>query len=354
MRSYLKCLLLFLLMSLSMSCNRIDDFDVLSFDDTPHSWEKELLSIMNGNQGVLNSSGLELIDYRPLKGIDYSSDDVLCKGTSMIPAYMGDISQFRLMPYGFVQNDTTMMHMRTSYIEQYVDSLCNRNTEYTAVELTWDYDGRTCKSIALFNKLTGELEYDNILTNIVSVKVLEKDTPQRMISLGEHTPASGFVACNSGGEEVQFYAYLPPGRLDGVYKLFASAGCFWYAYGNWINESGQLRFQYTHLSYYRADYGFDINDNTFYDAYNCHLKVVNEYVDMSGGDSIYFTYLIWAGIDDPTVSPPQNGTVQNYVLPYTGKHYITSYCGITKTWTDGYAKTVKIRPTQQNHIIYIK
>lgn len=172
----MKKVIFLLLVSLILnSCSNsfipeFNDYDILQIGnidqiERKYDWRSELSSICKEHETVLKKSGLQLKGFSEIYKDCLSHNEILNQN-SLFPAYYKADSLI-LMPYEWLKSDTTTTHVKINCITNYIDSLLHTEVSYKYVSLKWNYKGHCFESIALFNSITGELEYDNILFNLI-------------------------------------------------------------------------------------------------------------------------------------------------------------------------------------------
>ena len=156
-----------------MLCSCTSDYglDVLGLEDFSMSPEKSIASFLSDSNEILTKSGLTLVKNTELstsQKIDietFFNSDFNC-----YPVYSRDLKFMKLENLDFIKSDTSTIHFKYEYLRSYVDSLLDNRKNLVIRELTWNYRGETIKTIGLFNRFSGEMEYDNVLFNLISQK----------------------------------------------------------------------------------------------------------------------------------------------------------------------------------------
>lgn len=63
----------------------------------------------------------------------------------------------------------------TTAVKDKINSLLDNADDYDVIQLTWSYKTDSFNSLSLFNKRTGELEYDNMLFNMSNLSKYNRD-----------------------------------------------------------------------------------------------------------------------------------------------------------------------------------
>lgn len=288
-----------------VSCTNIADIDILDIGSEQRTWKQELSDIISENAQVLQNSGLTLKSYRNLGNATFDASEFFEESTGQYPVYTGSLDKFTLMPYSFVAEDTVTMHFKMDHLKKHVaETLADRH--YTAVLLTWEKDGQTLQTTALFNTETGELEYDNILFNLITAEVRSSEDAPRLLTAAEGGNINGSqfesICCyNSAGTAV------------------AGVTLTWQEHGYWklndifsVSDSTKVigvRYEYVHQS---VDHHFEhwsgINPGSY-----SEITTFYDFIDYSTQYYGMYKYILWAGywdmrptsLDDYTLSPGQ-------------------------------------------------
>lgn len=309
--------------------NSIDD-DMLVISGQI-GWKNELYSILEDNKDQISESELSLLDIKLHNSVVLTVDDFFNK-ESLFPVYINNLyERFELMPFYFLETDTLTTHYKADYLVEMVNLLLE-DDNHDIVELNWLHKNNKFSSIALFNKQSGELEYDNVLFNIISQnQKLLKGTLTRAETAPNNPYASDYdiVQCYSSDN-----------------TMVASAWINWYEYGK----------------YYKSNPIYDLMDSTMVVGYNyefhhnrliCNfgdwkfnnasaVSTIKEYVDNCSSNTINFTYCLWAG---PTSEKPYNPLSiyipeQNSMVDLN--QYSSYYGGFR---IDGIVRNVYIKPS---------
>lgn len=153
------------LLGLNACTKEKEDMDILDFD-SKYDWQQELNYLLMENKMLFNNSKLiflkaEPIVYEKLDSLSFFNEETL------IPTYINCTEKFELLPLDYIREDSLTKHVKFDYINRKVNNLLKTDS-FDAIELHWDFNGHQTKTIALFNKKTHELEYDNILFNVIN------------------------------------------------------------------------------------------------------------------------------------------------------------------------------------------
>ena len=303
--------------------NSIDD-DMLVISGQI-GWKNELYSILEDNKDQISESELSLLDFKLHNSVVLTVDDFFNK-ESLFPVYINNLyERFELMPFYFLETDTLTTHYKADYLVEMVNLLLEEDN-HDIVELNWLHKNNKFSSIALFNKQSGELEYDNVLFNIISQnQKLLKGTLTRAETVPINPYAIGYdiVHCYSSDN-----------------TMIASAWINWYEYGKFYKSSPVYSQEDSSIIGYKYKYQHDrlicnFDEWRFNNA--TAISVVKECDDHCSGNTINFTYCIWVGptIDKPNdpinqYPPTQNGIVDisTYSIYYGGFRTEGRVCNI--------------------------
>lgn len=189
---------LFLVLPIICSCESADDFDVLDLGYKSYSQNKlseyALFDLIDDNRAVLDTSGLSLVGTKTLENYNLSLSTFFNDKYNIYPIYNRDMKKFHLVSMDFFKSDTVLIHFKYDYLQSYVDSLLKSKTSYIVKELTWNYESKRFKTIALFDRYSGELEYDNVLFNTFKTSI--PNSVKRLLTRSEGGHASN-VECIS-------------------------------------------------------------------------------------------------------------------------------------------------------------
>lgn len=270
------------------SCSMEESLDVLNLGFEPtalkklktQSWSYELNNLLNSNEETFNTLGLHLINYEIDKDESNQRNSII-DSTSLLPIYYRADSII-LAPLSWVIDDTLTLHVKANLLFGYVDSLL-QNVDYQCIKLSWGYKDQIFSSMALFNKWTGELEYDNILFNLVkyneSSKVFMNSNFRITLSRTEYPQENTAMS----GSVVQHRSFFPFETTTATFtwrELGTEATLYHVTNGDtvWYKE-------YLHA-------GFDVN----YNVTNGNGDFA--YIDCTNRTSIKLKFVFWYGSND--------------------------------------------------------
>lgn len=166
MRVLRKCLFPFMavLLLVSSSCSS-DDYELYKENGKTETWEYELRNIVSDFGFLFENSGVKFLQAEELRHrvdtLDFINEE------TCYPVCIRNLYNFFLLrSLDFVINDTISIHMPSDNIKDMVSSIVENQDKYDFIRLTWLYCNKKFETVAVFDKLNGEIVYDNILTNI--------------------------------------------------------------------------------------------------------------------------------------------------------------------------------------------
>jgi len=203
-----------------MLCSCTSDYglDVLGLEDFSMSPEKSIASFLSDNSITFSKNGLSLICTEEYRGSKRLSADVLLNNEyDCYPIYSSNMNSMKLVPLSHFMTDTVSLHYKYEYLLSYVDSLLNNSNKLEFKELTWEYNDKRIKTIAIFDLLTGEILYDNIMYNLFSQKSLNSKVVKKLTRSENPNEASNVeqVIFNIGSH---YATYTVSWRITGEYQ----------------------------------------------------------------------------------------------------------------------------------------
>ena len=243
-------------------------------------------------------------------------------------------SVFTVVTYSELVKDSSYYCFDTTVVFSKINDLLIHADDYDVVELSWQSGSNTYSSLAFFNKLTGELEYDNMLYNMSTMSRYEKEGFSRALAMSE----SQIVRSGS-----DYASYKDPYND----LLLAKSGYSWNVHGTWRYRITDIEEDDDNYYYYGySTFSMDYVDLNTIDYSIGNGQVYHEAVDSSVRDSweYNFHYAIWAG--------PYGGFD---ILNGTGKpfHLETEQnADFQKRFTVGEGRIVHMRETIPPSTIY--
>lgn len=320
-----KKLILTLTIGLSViSCSNDYEF----FDDgwESQSWETSLNQMVSQNVSLYSNSDLFLKDYQEIN-INSLDSTSFINIDAKFPVLTGN--HICLVPFAFIDFDTTMCHVKAFHIKNLIRYSMDHKSELTAVKLTWESQDGSFTSIALFDKKTGQLVYDNILYNTIttdngSINNFRKFKLTRSENTGTGLDIGSESATFNGSDIISYGSgYI---QID------------WTCYGNW-----QVKCTYDYdMQSYRYDYTWVTSyidwwwtSNNPYGQYNIATDARWVREETNPSDWKYkIKYYMWIGTQD---NPKVIG------LAYTDDQEIYQY-----SFGYGRVKTYSENPTRSS------
>lgn len=328
--SFIVCFLF--AMVLFTSCS-VGDYDILEVTNSvpEKSWNEELSLLLKDNASTLSSSGISLKKARYVENANLSIDDFFGGDADCYPVYSSDLSRFDLKSFDYIEQDTSTMHYKTSYLKSYVDSLLRDNNS-DVVELVWSTEDGSFHSFALIDSNTGEIQYENVLFNMLSFSSEETGLSKQTLTRTEGAWAN---AIQTGHDEICCVNVLS-------HEPVARVTLDWAEFGDWIQipiyngtDSSTVigfRYQYHHIS----------SDHRLIEwsgANSTAIPIVTSafFLDMSTSTYGLYKYMLWAGyyFSEPVIS--------NYPVTLT-----EPYCFPDDGTQTGFIKMVKVEPKKYN------
>lgn len=241
-----------LLIGLSIiSC--ANDYEFME-DYQSQDWESSLRQIVSENMMLYSNSDIYLKGYEKTD-INSLSQYSFINSESRYPVMTGN--KITLAPYEFIRFDTLMCHVKSSHIENIVNNSLNHKDELVAVELQWVVKDAQINTFALFDKESGELVYDNLLYNTITMDAVKMNRLRKHKLTRSETNGQGNSYHNGdyqGGVTIQgtdSFSYT-----DQYGNWIATIGCDWDETGYWALKISEVEgtnlycfeYEYEHLS----------------------------------------------------------------------------------------------------------
>ena len=159
------------LLGMNACTNGFEDMDILDYD-SKSDWQQELNYLLLENELLFSNSKLSFLKAEPIAFEELDSSSFFNEKT-LIPTYISGTEKFELLPLNYIKNDSLTKHVKYDFIHWKVNQLL-KSDSYVAVELYWDFNGHPTNTVAIFNKKSNELEYDNILFNVLNNNIKNK------------------------------------------------------------------------------------------------------------------------------------------------------------------------------------
>ena len=212
-------LLLVTVLTLSYSsCS--DDYGQwdLDSDSERGTWVLELHNIVSDFNFIFENSSVKFLEAKEMsRTVDTS--DFINEETSYPVCIRNLYNFFLLRSLDFVLNDTTSIHMPSANIKDMVSSIVENQDKYDFIRLTWLYCNKKFETVAVFDKLNGEIVYDNILTNI---PLSQMELPSRKTKLTRAEGGGGELETRIFYKDkltVDYLGYYFDYRIKGLCKV---------------------------------------------------------------------------------------------------------------------------------------
>lgn len=293
-----------------------------------YDWNQSLSMELSRNAISLSNSGVKFEKSTKLNSVDVDSCTFLDTKQNCFPVYHHFHNcRFNPVTFDYMKNDTTNFHIPANVIQTAVNNVVKEQYKYDFIKLEWSCDNTLFfYTIAAFDKSTGELVYDNLLTNISNYDSFAK---KAMLTRGERI--------DYYTDDETFYPYFPDQVefTDGNGLVLARRKISVVLKGSWVRsyylENGVPtrytdQFQYDHANINKTveKYTYNYNYSTIADVEN-NCAPYTSYIN--------FRVLIWAGPSSSSFSnmtfndvqyfnsSPSNGNLVYY--PYTAHLAIT-------------------------------
>ena len=288
-----------------------------AFDDDCN-WETTLNDIISDNDTSFGENHLKLIEAQVMKGMSIDSSLFFNGRYGYFPVFNKKDTIFEFIQYDEIDKENSEYSFDSDIVNTKINTILSNKERYDIIQLTWQYNGESFNTLALFNKKTGELEYDNLLFNMPLISKYDSNTFSMMLRSTESNLLS-----DTGEETVTFIVNSFPKAMS---KVEWSLAGYWSTYD--YNKDGYRYRSYTYhfLDITHIDTGWQ---NEGYDHYN------EFYLDTfyPNGPCI-FKICVWAGVTGGFNNDGQYGNI--YYQP-DGNIYSNDGVGT------GYIKTITQR-----------
>ena len=271
-----------------LCCSCSVDYLMPELTDSTQDWESTINQIIDENESTLLKNGVRLLSMKPLVVDSLEEHYFINESNSFFPIYNQDMSEFKIAPLEEVMRDTVGYHVKISIIQDKLSSLLNQGDKLIPVTLYWSNQEKEFTTVALFDAVSGELLYDNLLYNVVLVSTTTDDMLTPMMTSSEFE--NSFT---NGSDNVTYSINNVP---------IVSASINWQEYGHWTyydvlypyNDNEFIR-KYTY-QHERTEFVFGhyINPNYSQTEYHYGYGVDNR-VNNYSGHGYHFQYYLLAG-----------------------------------------------------------
>ncbi len=282
-----------------VSCSKDSDFFPSYADD--FNWESSLEEIMSDNKDIFEFNDIEITDVKLMKDLKLDSAIFFDSKYGFFPVYSKEDSVLEVIRYEEIDRRNEEYGYNEETVNKRIQKLIEHANDYDVIQLSWRYGTDTFKSLALFNKRTGELEYDNMLFNMATIAKYDAEK-FILIMRSSETPPSDF----SGSKTVRYYE-------NG--NVVASASLNWNVWGSWVGNT-VLSYEDEDYFYYTTFYTYSYNSGQINTSSTNENNNYGIFIDYRNNSVTYqpryeIEYALWAG--------PKNGFDDtNFTLHYMG------------------------------------
>lgn len=290
--NYLK---FFIFIALTGACS--NDLDFVPTSDSTLDWVESFNVITSDNNLTLSRNNLSIIQRKQIKGVLISEKYFFEDEYAYLPVYLLDNTKFSLKQIDTIKKDTSIVSLQ--HLEKIKTKVCeiiDTQESFDFVEITWKKDNAYFKSMAVFDKITGELVYDNILYNIITSANYSGGFSNRIVS-AEYENAE-----DEGSDYVSF-------SEENVEYAWVSLN--WYEHGHWDFTDGPIIDDYFERTYFyrhdilehHFDYGVSPKNGQIQHFVDWNLIPYTTIYDYSGTDYFRFKYYMCAAKNTFSFTP---------------------------------------------------
>ena len=257
-------LILGLQLTVFVSC--YNDGDIFPVFDDDCNWETTLNDIISDNEALFDARGFKIIDMKILENMVVDSTLFFDEKNGYFPVYSKSDSALKVMSYNEIVESKNANDTRFLKIRNKINNLISNKDNYYYVQLTWQYGDDSFNTIAMFDKRTGELEYDNMLFNMETISKYSHEGLSKLLTRYE---TDNYLLSRN-----VFVQYRNEGDT-----LLASAALNWYVYGNWNISYSIYEDDYNYYYVYHFSFSFDRMD-----------VYPSSYVRPNGGGQTFIKY----------------------------------------------------------------
>lgn len=239
-----KILFLMIASMLALSCTNDSDF-FPSYDDNCN-WKTSLDEIIADNQDLFDRHDIEIINFKLMKDLKVSRELFLGDQYGYFPVYLKNDSIFEVIRYDDADKKSGEYGFGTKAVNDKIEKILEKADDYDVIQLTWRYGNDNFKSLSLFNKRTGELEYDNMLFNMSTISKYGGESFAMFLRGAEYGNNVNFELDDS--ETINYKEN---------YNIQATITMNWYVKGTWVASTSKSEddeyYYYTTSYYFRVD-----------------------------------------------------------------------------------------------------
>jgi len=249
------------------------------------NWETSLGEILNNNKENFQSKDIEILSAKLLEEIKVDSSLFFGEEYGYYPVYTKKDSLFEVINFKKslgVRDDCNISPETSARIS----SLIDRSDDYDVIELSWRCGTDHFKSISLFNKRTGELEYDNMLFNMETIQRYSGENFALFLSNAE------IQNVDTDYHDSRSVQWTVGGRVVSWAGITWSASGYWRALSEFYYEDAEYRYYMMYYNYTCTE--SDISGGGHSDrGYDCFVEYRNNTVNNQ--PRYDFKYALWAG-----------------------------------------------------------
>ncbi len=277
------CLLALAFAWLFVGCST-NDWDLLEYNNT---WEASLSQCVQDYSSQLSKSGVSLVKKELLTDNSIDSTSFLKSNEFCFPVYYKSYDRFDPVPLSFLEKDSVTSHVSIQTIRNRVHDCLKHQNDYQFVELEWSCDDVfTFNTIAVFDRYSHELVYDNLLGNIITKNVL--DNRHKVLTRSEIQIIIEEDECVEHAV-VKSAHYTINSLFDSTLDLDIKVWGYWKRTIN-MNANGQIVSFY--FDWFKT---YDLGTPTANIIESNFLTSRWLYENMSTKNLISYRYLVWVG-----------------------------------------------------------
>jgi len=290
------CVLQFLLFATSCSSGLLsNDIFVDDFDSTV-DWDTCIKEIVNNNSSVLVENDLKILSMKKVN-LMVTKETFLNGDYSFFPVYFKGSNSFKICNVDSLDIETSFVNYgNDAGLETVICDVVEKQSLYDFVEIKWKQNKFLFKTLAVFDKLTGELVYDNVLMNMFRSSVIEY-TPSILIVSAEYESMVDMGGCSVSFSE------------NGT--TYASVSLHWQEEGHWDFADGNIAsgffrrcyiYKHDRLTHQFEDFVRPMNGSTQHSTFYMFTPESATY-DYSGANHFGFTAKMCASRNSYVFTP---------------------------------------------------
>ena len=303
-------LLLFFMAGMAVSCTN----DCLPMFDDGCDWQTSLSEIAGDNKELFAGRGMELTGYCQMKDMKLDRELLCGREYGSFPVYSEKDSVFTVLTYDELRNDAEKYNYDMEKVDARIDSILSHADDYDIIQLEWTGCAGKFYTLALFNRLTAELEYDNMLYNMSTVARYDSQELSMMVSISETSLENKHIKTFS--DSIKYY------NEEGDFVAMAGINCK--VYGRWdvhyyYLEEDQDSIYYLEVANFLLDRIVVTPQTRIEPESNGDVFVDYDDYSVSLQPRYAFDYVIWAG-------PAGKLELHNFTFPMQESDFLNSCC----------------------------